>query len=218
MELSLGYILHIVGQKLIIPCSIVLIILIIATIWEIGNLIVEFFMERLKPRENVPGLIRKIHADGAVNLRDIIENSVLIKRQKEALFMLTESGDMSRASLTAMAQRLLATEEGRYEKATAVTDLVSKLGPMFGLLGTLIPLGPGVMALGKGDIQTLSMSFASAFDSTIVGVITAAVCFVISNIRKRWYDDYMISFEAVMECVLEEVTNDDQKQWTREQA
>ncbi|WP_243158076.1 MotA/TolQ/ExbB proton channel family protein [Aminipila terrae] len=176
------------------------------------------FHGETEARENVPGLIRKIHADGAVNLRDIIENSVLIKRQKEALFMLTESGDMSRASLTAMAQRLLATEEGRYEKATAITDLVSKLGPMFGLLGTLIPLGPGVMALGKGDIQTLSMSFASAFDSTIVGVITAAVCFVISNIRKRWYDDYMISFEAVMECVLEEVTNDDQKQWTREQA
>ncbi|MHC1721578.1 MAG: MotA/TolQ/ExbB proton channel family protein [Aminipila sp.] len=211
MELLLGNILHVVGQKLIIPCSIVLVILIAATIWEIGNLIVEFFMERFKPREDVPALIKEIHANSSSALGYIIENSVLINRQKEALFMLTDSQNVPRASLIAMAQRLLATEEGRYEKATAITDLVAKLGPMFGLLGTLIPLGPGVMALGKGDIQTLSISFASAFDSTIVGVITAAICFVISNIRKRWYDDYMTSFEAVMECVLEEVTKDDQK-------
>ena len=34
--------------------------------------------------------------------------------------------------------------------------MIAKLGPMFGLLGPLIPLGPGIVALGQGDTVTLS--------------------------------------------------------------
>ena len=86
--------------------------------------------------------------------------------------------------------------------------MVAKLGPMFGLLGTLIPLGPGIVALGQGDTATLAGSLAVAFDTTISGLISAAICLVISNIRKRWYDSDLVSLEALMECVLEEVGED----------
>jgi biopolymer transport protein ExbB/TolQ len=78
-----------------------------------------------------------------------------------------------------------------------------KLGPMFGLLGTLIPLGPGIIALGRGDTYTLSSSLLTAFDTTIAGLIAAAVATVISTIRKRWYSRYVGLMEAVMECLLE---------------
>ena len=77
-----------------------------------------------------------------------------------------------------------------------------------GLLGTLIPLGPGIVALGQGDTVTLSESMNVAFDTTIAGVISAAVASVISHIRKRWYNDDMVSLETLMEAVLEEVTSD----------
>lgn len=59
--------------------------------------------------------------------------------------------------------------------------MIAKLGPMFGLLGTLIPLGPGIVALGQGDTVTLSESMNVAFDTTIAGVISAAVASVIST-------------------------------------
>ena len=85
--------------------------------------------------------------------------------------------------------------------------MIAKLGPMFGLLGTLIPLGPGIVALGQGDTVTLSESMNVAFDTTIAGVISAAAS-VISHIRKRWYNDDMVSLETLMEAVLEEVTSD----------
>lgn len=39
-------------------------------------------------------------------------------------------------------------------------NTVAKLGPMFGLLGTLIPLGPGIVALGRSDTAALSQSMA----------------------------------------------------------
>jgi biopolymer transport protein ExbB/TolQ len=102
----------------------------------------------------------------------------------------------------ALAVRLVQAERARYENITRVSDLLAKLGPMFGLLGTLIPLGPGIIALGRGDTYTLSLSLLTAFDTTIAGLIAAAA-FVISAVRKKWYSGYMQSLEMVMTCVLE---------------
>ena len=79
---------------------------------------------------------------------------------------------------------------------------------MFGLMGTLIPLGPGLIALGQGDTMTLSDSLIIAFDTTVAGLITAAVCYVIAKIRRRWYDDYMVSLETLMDAVLEEASKE----------
>ena len=108
-------------------------------------------------------------------------------------------------TLTALAERLLATEEARNARTTSITDMIAKLGPMFGLLGTLIPLGPGVVALGQGDTVTLSQSMSIAFDTTIAGIITAAVCALISTARKRWYASDVADLEAVMEGCLQEM-------------
>ncbi|WP_347491304.1 MotA/TolQ/ExbB proton channel family protein [Desulfoscipio sp. XC116] len=211
MNFSLSDILHLIGQGLLVPCLIVLLSLIVISVWQLGDLLMELFTERRKARMDVLAMIKDIHKGGPAHLREIIENSGLIRRQKEALYLLIESSPMPRTFLIAMAQRLLATEEDKYERTTALTDLAAKLGPMFGLLGTLIPLGPGIVALGEGDTATLSASLSVAFDTAIAGVSSAAVSYVISNIRKRWYDDYLTNFELVMECVLEEVAPDDQK-------
>ena len=59
---------------------------------------------------------------------------------------------------------------------------------MFGLMGTLIPLGPGLIALGQGDTKTLSDSLLIAFDTTIAGLVAGAIAYVVSGIRKSWYE------------------------------
>ena len=100
---------------------------------------------------------------------------------------------------------MLEGEEDYYHRVVRITDTVAKLGPMFGLLGTLIPLGPGVVALGHGDTVTLSQSMSIAFDTTIAGIITAAVCALISTARKRWYASDVADLEAVMEGCLQEM-------------
>ncbi|TWH57577.1 biopolymer transport protein ExbB/TolQ [Desulfitobacterium sp. LBE] len=213
MEHWLSETLHLIGQGILVPCLIVLVALIITSVWQVGDLLVELFMERRRMKVDIYTLIKEIHGAGPEGLRKTIEGSGLIRRQREALQQLViESKNLPHPSLIATAQRLLATEEGKYERTTAVTDLVAKLGPMFGLLGTLIPLGPGIVALGMGDTATLSASLAIAFDTAIAGVSSAAVSYVISNIRKRWYDDYLTNFELIMECVLEEVAAHAQEQ------
>jgi len=80
---------------------------------------------------------------------------------------------------------------------------VARLGPMLGLMATLIPLGPGLIALGQGDTKTLADSLLTAFDATVTGLAAAAIAFAISRLRKRWYEDYLSSLEALMEGLLE---------------
>ena len=197
-----------IAQALLIPCLIILIVLMAGAVWQIGDIVVEYIAERRKHKCEVPQLLRDVHTAGADGLADLIENSGLLRRQKKALLELAESRNLPKDTLTALAERLLATEEARNARTTSVTDMIAKLGPMFGLLGTLIPLGPGIVALGQGDTVTLSESMNVAFDTTIAGVISAAVASVISHIRKRWYNDDMVSLETLMEAVLEEVTSD----------
>lgn len=74
---------------------------------------------------------------------------------------------------------------------------------MLGLLGTLIPLGPGIIALGQGDTYTLSKSLLTAFDTTIAGLVAAALAIVVSAIRRRWYREYGSVLEALCTEVLE---------------
>ena len=77
-------------------------------------------------------------------------------------------------------------------------------------MGTLIPLGPGIIALGQGDTFTLSNSLLIAFDTTVAGLVCALIALVISTIRKIWYRNDMSILETLMECILEEEQNDDQ--------
>ena len=103
----------------------------------------------------------------------------------------------------ALAVRLVEQEQLRYDKIIKFSELLARLGPMLGLLGTLIPLGPGIIALGQGDTYTLSTSLLTAFDTTITGLSVAAVATVISTIRRAWYKDYMSTLEVMAQSILE---------------
>lgn len=67
-------------------------------------------------------------------------------------------------------------------------DLIARVGPMLGLMGTLIPLGPGLAALGQGELQTLASAVTVAFDTTVLGLLAGIIGFVLGRLRRRWYD------------------------------
>ena len=179
-----------------------LILFIAFTLFSIGWWAVEYFRERRHMRIALPALLDELRAaeNGAA---EIIEKSGLLCRQKGALLELTKHPEFDAAMRESLGANLLEREQSHYDGILKCTDLVSKLAPMLGLMGTLIPLGPGIMALGQGDTYTLSVSLLTAFDTTIAGLIAAAFCLVISTVRRRWYAGYMADLETLMDCVLE---------------
>ncbi|MCI5594346.1 MAG: MotA/TolQ/ExbB proton channel family protein [Eubacteriales bacterium] len=204
----LGKVLHSMTSVLQIPVVIILILFIAAILVAIGWIISEYMNEHKHMQVQLPKLLDEIRA-GEQPIEEIIETSGLLKTQKEALIEITKHSDFNDLMLESLAANLLEREQERYDAKLKPTDLLSKLGPMFGLLGTLIPLGPGIIALGQGDTMTLSQSLMTAFDTTIAGLIVAAIAIVISTIRRGWYNNYMSVLETVMDCVVEMEKNSD---------
>ena len=199
---DLGDVLRAVAAGLDIPVKAILIILILSAAALLGWLVAEIFTERRRLKITLPKLLDDMQS-GAGTLSDIISGSGLLKRQKEALLELMRHPDFNDAMREALAVRLIEQEQARYDGILKLSELIARLGPMFGLLGTLIPLGPGIIALGQGDTYTLSISLLTAFDTTIAGLSAAAVATVISSIRRSWYKDYMSTLEVLMSCALE---------------
>ena len=195
--------MHNISQSLLLPVVVLLICFVLYALWCIGSILMEYTTERRNYKIQMPPFLAALSAAKPDEVAGIIARSGLLKRQKSALLIHWDYRCLRRETHVALSKRLIANEDERYRSITGRTDSAAKVAPMFGLMGTLIPLGPGIVALGRSDLTTLSSSLGIAFDTTVCGLITAAVCLVVSRIRKKWYESYMVSLESAMTTVLE---------------
>lgn len=197
--------LHTISTFMKEPVMWALLILLILSAILLGSIAGEAIFRKLKKKCDIPDLIEQINKSDLSVIRKIITRSGLTKIQTDALTGIINHCDLPEEMRTEVAQELISEMETRYEKIIGYTDLIIKIGPVAGLMGTLIPLGPGIMALGQGDTQTLSESILTAFDTTVSGLISAAAATVISSVRKIWYKKDIAEVESVMECLLEKM-------------
>lgn len=198
---DIGNILRAVASAMHYPVIILLIFFLLAAVALLGWLFAEYLTERRHMRASLPALLEEMqHTE---HLAETIAQSGLLQRQKDALTELAAHPDFSPELREALAVRLLDAEQERYDRIVRFSELVARLAPMFGLLGTLIPLGPGIIALGQGDTFTLSASLLTAFDTTVAGLLAAAVATVVSAVRKSWYKEYVSTLEVLSQCVLD---------------
>jgi biopolymer transport protein ExbB/TolQ len=71
---------------------------------------------------------------------------------------------------------------------------------MLGLMGTLIPLGPGLAALGDGELRILTTAMTVAFDTTVIGLLAGMIGFVLGRLRRRWYDQAIQQLSAQIQA------------------
>lgn len=68
-----------------------------------------------------------------------------------------------------------------------LVQLGVRLGPVLGLMGTLIPMGPALMNISTGNLETMAQNLIMAFSTTVIGLLTGSVCLVILVVRQHWY-------------------------------
>lgn len=64
--------------------------------------------------------------------------------------------------------------------------LVSRIAPMLGLVATMIPMGPALMAVAGGDFQTVASQLTVAFAAVIIALLAASMTFMTLSVRRRW--------------------------------
>lgn len=90
-------------------------------------------------------------------------------------------------------------------KALEPIKIGVRVGPMLGLMGTLIPMGPALISLSQGDIQQMANSLVIAFSTTVIGLAVGGVCYGVYTVRNRWYRQDLSDLEYAVELLQIEV-------------
>lgn len=104
--------------------------------------------------------------------------------------------DRARAS-----EHALARYELNVQRRLDRTRLLVRAGPAIGLMGTLIPLAPGLAALGNGDVSGLAENLRDAFGATVVGLLVGTVAFALTLARTRMYTEDLAALEQGAEAL-----------------
>lgn len=198
--------MHAISQSLLIPVMAILAIFFIYALINLGILLSEYYRRR-KLNYDVKKLISQFldvkNSKNPDEISRIINEGQLPLSHKEVLRTLAESSNQSPEFRESLALKMV-EDEGIYAaKRLERTDIIAKISPAVGLMGTLIPLGPGLTALGEGDIQSLANHLLTAFDAAVLGMAAAAIAFTISKIRRRWYEEEISNLETLADTILE---------------
>ena len=196
--------LDVISQSLTIPVLVILLVIVIISIISLGGIIAEYTSRKKVPVGTIRDLIYEINsAESIEKLNSVISSAKIPKSQKKVLSEIASSNELGDSSREALARKLFEFEEEKTMSSLQKTDIITRIGPTLGLMGTLIPMGPGLAALGAGDVNTLANAIIVAFDTTVVGIGAGAVAYFVSKVRRRWYEEYLSDLDALIDAVLD---------------
>ncbi|MDO5849745.1 MAG: MotA/TolQ/ExbB proton channel family protein [Methanobacteriaceae archaeon] len=201
--------LNVVSQALRIPVIVILLLFAIFAVITLGRLVSQFISRKKVPVKLVKEMIYDISdSENVEAIKNIVNSSDIQQSQKKVLCEIADSEKLSKKSREALARKLIENEEDKIEKDLQRTDIVTRIGPTVGLMGTLIPMGPGLAALGSGDVTTLAAAIIVAFDTTVIGIGAGAVAYFASKIRRRWYEQYLSNLDALSDAILDRLDDE----------
>ena len=133
--------LNVVSQSLQIPVIVFLLIFAVYSVITVGGLISEYSSRKKVPVKLIKDLIFSISRTKEVSeIEGIIKNAQIPKNQKRVLVNIARSGELKKDSREALAEKLIENEEDIIEKNLQKTDIITKIGPTLGLMGSVLAL------------------------------------------------------------------------------
>lgn len=180
--------IYIVSTMLLYPVIIALLLLTGYLIVEIGAFVYEYYV-RFKLKRDLTGVRRARELLKSGSLGDALD---LIRNSMSSAFVHAFVSDLCRIRiddvLKVEIEKLLHEYDTLITKRLERTNLVARVGPMLGLMGTLIPMGPALAGLAAGDVELLATNMILAFGTTVLGLLVGGGSYAISVVRSRWYD------------------------------
>lgn len=187
-------ILYWISTGLLVPVIVILIIVFIRALLLIGS----FFGQYLTIRKT-SAYVRKALTDVTVEtLDDVIAK---LPKTDNVLVIAYIRKMISLRYNKAEVKRLLAEFEIDADKDLGLSKMLVKLGPMLGLMGTLIPMGPALAGLASGDIESMARNMQVAFATTVTGLVASAIGYVTQQVKQRWYLQDITNLEYLSEVI-----------------
>lgn len=189
-------ILYWISTGLLVPVIVLLIIFFCRSLLLIGS----FFGQYLAIRRTDALLRQQFDALTVDNLPGLGEK---LPAKSTSLVIIYIRRVLAAKDSPAHVQRLLADFEIAADKDLAISKTLTKMGPMLGLMGTLIPMGPALVGLSTGDIASMAYNMQVAFATTVVGLFASAIGFITQQVKQRWYLQDMTNLEFLSELLTE---------------
>ena len=103
----------------------------------------------------------------------------------------------------AYADYLTAQMEAEAAKDVNLSRLLTKLGPVLGLIGTLISMSPALVGLSTGDISGMAYNMQVVFSATVVGLVISVVGLFTQQLKSRWHQQDISRLEYISSQYIE---------------
>ncbi|MEM0202786.1 MAG: MotA/TolQ/ExbB proton channel family protein [Archaeoglobaceae archaeon] len=176
--------MYAISTSLLYPVIVALIVLVVYSLMEFGAFIAES-AKRHRSFENLRKIAELKNPENIENLRlprllrMFVSDLKRLNPRKEDV------------------EKLLEEYELKALKELEIPRILARIGPMLGLMGTLIPLGPAMIALSQGNIHELATNLITAFATTVLGLIVGGVGYTIFTVKKRWYFEDLSDMEYI---------------------
>ena len=177
---NISQILFLVSDSLLIPDIIVLLVLFVRALFLVGSFYNQYITKYKNERQLRP-ILNQLTPERMEELQTALpekDNSLYIKYLRAIL---------ARPADDTYADYMITNFENEAEKDVVTSKLLAKVGPVLGLIGTLIAMSPALTGLSQGDISKMASNMQVVFATTVVGLVVSLVGLVTLQFKQRWY-------------------------------
>ena len=212
---ALQNIIYLISNALLIPVMALLVGGVAFSLFELGRFVYEFILRRKHPSriEEIAWTFDRENATEAESKSgERLSEALKIIRSKGSSKLVHDFlNDLERLMsirderiLKVQVEKLIQDYEDKVAIRTEITRILVRVGPMLGLMGTLIPMGPALLALSQGDVVTLANNLIIAFGTTVLGLLIGGIAYMMTEVRNRWYDRDLSDIAYICEVLFGE--------------
>jgi biopolymer transport protein ExbB/TolQ len=184
MFFRLDHALYLVSTSLLVPVLVALSLLLLWTMLLLGGFVREW-MDRRSYRRQTKPLIAGLLREDLVARESLRQQSGVLLAGGFLPHYLRSCWSISVTDI--VADKRIDDIEIEMGRRLGTLGAIGRLGPMLGLAGTLIPLGPALVELARGNVAALAGQLVVAFSATIVGLLVGMGAVAAGQIRRGWY-------------------------------
>lgn len=185
--------IYIIASSLLYPVLFILVLMVLGIIIQAGGFFAEW-LERARlekhPPQALPGLIRDGRYQGVVAHR-------VTQFIDPLQHIIRTQGPEAEVEI----ENLIQDHTITVWRAMDRLRMLVRLAPGLGLIGTLIPMGTGLAALGQGDMTKLSSDLVIAFTTTVVVLAIGMASFFFYTVKRRWVEEDIKNIQVAAEIL-----------------
>lgn len=81
-------------------------------------------------------------------------------------------------------------------KQLETVRIVTRITPMLGLIATLVPMGPALVALQENNTFAMGEHLGVAFTAVTISLAAASLTFWVAAVKKRWFAEELARIES----------------------